>query len=264
MEKPQEEITFGEEDLSPGAQEGEHPTAHLIIFVAVANFYVKIVLVNIGSSMDILSYSPFRLLGFEDSSLTELTTALYDLSLQKIPILEEITLSLSLGSYPCQYNVILARPSLKSFRTIASIYHQKLKFPTSKGIGDECGDRSVARECHFTAWKEEPQAWDPELWNALTTPMEVSLLQEEDYPEESQEKENSNARKLKEEPKLEAVERIKLVVLDPTDEMNIVWLGTELEFRVEQKSLKSSEEMHKCSLGDESTTLEELSTPRVV
>ncbi|KAK6144766.1 hypothetical protein DH2020_021586 [Rehmannia glutinosa] len=46
-------------------------------------------LVEISSSMDILSCSAFRRLEFEDSALTEATTTLQDLSKQKIPLLGE-------------------------------------------------------------------------------------------------------------------------------------------------------------------------------
>ncbi|KAL0306869.1 UNVERIFIED_CONTAM: hypothetical protein Sradi_6104200 [Sesamum radiatum] len=64
--------------------------------------------------------------------------------------LGEVTLPLSLGSYPKRstkmvkflvvkapsaYNIILGRPSLNLFRAIASTFHMKLKFPTSDGVG---------------------------------------------------------------------------------------------------------------------------------
>ncbi|KAL0408267.1 UNVERIFIED_CONTAM: hypothetical protein Sradi_1761100 [Sesamum radiatum] len=65
--------------------------------------------------------------------------------------LGEVTLPLSLGSYPKRstkmvkflvvkapsaYNIILGRPGLNIFRAVASTYHMKLKFPTPDGIGE--------------------------------------------------------------------------------------------------------------------------------
>ncbi|KAK6128271.1 hypothetical protein DH2020_037984 [Rehmannia glutinosa] len=145
----------------------------------------------------------------EDSALIEVTTTLQDLSQQKILILREVMLPLSLGSYP--------RWVMKMVR-----FAVKLKFFTPEGTGEERGDWSITLECHHIAWKEEPQVWDLEIWNELLTPAEVGLLQEEDYLEEPQKEEDFIVRWLKEEPKLEAVEQNKLVVLDPNDEIRTV------------------------------------------
>ncbi|KAK6137147.1 hypothetical protein DH2020_029111 [Rehmannia glutinosa] len=149
LEKPQEEIIFDEEDPSPEARGGECPTTPLVTPVVVANYWVKRALVDIGSPMDIISYNAFRWIGFEDSSLTEVTTTLQDLGQQKILILREAMFPLSLGSYPnrvtkmarfavfnatLQYNLILVFPSLNAFGAIATVHHQKLKFPTPEGI----------------------------------------------------------------------------------------------------------------------------------
>ncbi|KAK6159632.1 hypothetical protein DH2020_006946 [Rehmannia glutinosa] len=104
----------------------------------------------------------------------------------------------------------------------------EVMFPLSGSdyhLGHQNFEICGAQECHIIAWKEEPQAWDLELWNELITPMEVCLLQEENYPEEHQEEEDYDVLKLKEEPKLEVVEQIKLVVLDPTDETKTVRFG---------------------------------------
>ncbi|KAL0390996.1 UNVERIFIED_CONTAM: hypothetical protein Scaly_0456700 [Sesamum calycinum] len=82
--------------------------------------------------------------------------------------LEEVTLPLSLGSYPktstkmvkflvvkapSAYNIILGRPSLNLFRAIASTFHMKLKFPTSDGVGEVVGDERMARECYADTLK---------------------------------------------------------------------------------------------------------------
>ncbi|KAK6163970.1 hypothetical protein DH2020_000834 [Rehmannia glutinosa] len=52
------------------------------------------------------------------------------------------------------------------------------------------------------------------------------------------EEEDSDVLKLKEEPKLEVVEQIKLMVLDPTDETKTVRFGTELEPGLEQEIIE--------------------------
>ncbi|KAL0352472.1 UNVERIFIED_CONTAM: hypothetical protein Scaly_1635900 [Sesamum calycinum] len=72
--------------------------------------------------------------------------------------LREVTLPLSLGSYPKRstkmvkflvvkvssaYNIILGRPSLNLFHAIASTFHMKLKFPTSDGVREAMGDERM-------------------------------------------------------------------------------------------------------------------------
>ncbi|KAL0431925.1 UNVERIFIED_CONTAM: hypothetical protein Sradi_0818500 [Sesamum radiatum] len=56
---------------------------------------------------------------------------------------------------PSSYNIIMGRPSLNSFRVVASTFHMKLKFPTYGGFGEEKGDRRLARECHANILKKK-------------------------------------------------------------------------------------------------------------
>ncbi|XP_075479435.1 uncharacterized protein LOC142520319 [Primulina tabacum] len=56
---------------------------------------------------------------------------------------------------PSSYNGILGRPALKDFRAVASMYHQKLKFPVGKEVGVLCGDQKVARRYYVGIAKEE-------------------------------------------------------------------------------------------------------------
>lgn len=49
------------------------------------------------------------------------------------------------------YNIIMGRPALNTFCAIPSTYHQLLKIPTEKGIGQAFGDQHEARHCYFLA-----------------------------------------------------------------------------------------------------------------
>ncbi|KAL0448680.1 UNVERIFIED_CONTAM: hypothetical protein Slati_1424400 [Sesamum latifolium] len=87
--------------------------------------------------------------------------------------LGEISLSVSLGSYPRRatkfikflvvdspstYNIILGRPTLNLFQAVVSTYHLKIKLPTPNGIGEENGDRRQARECYVNTLKNAVDA----------------------------------------------------------------------------------------------------------
>ncbi|KAL0312175.1 UNVERIFIED_CONTAM: hypothetical protein Sradi_5616800 [Sesamum radiatum] len=87
-----------------------------------------------------------------NAELTRVNTPLTSFSGSIVEPVGEVMLPMSQGSYPKRvtkmvkflvvdtpsaYNVILGRPSLNSFKAIASTYHLKLKFPIPDGIGEE-------------------------------------------------------------------------------------------------------------------------------
>ncbi|KAL0295352.1 UNVERIFIED_CONTAM: hypothetical protein Sangu_3200400 [Sesamum angustifolium] len=140
----------------------------LVISATLSNFWVKKVLVDSGSSADIIFYDAYVQLGVENAQLRKVNTPLTGFSGEMIEPLGEVTLPLSLGSYPKRstkmvkflvvkapsaYNIILGRPSLNLFRAIASTFHMKLKFPTSDGVGEAVGDERMARECYANTLK---------------------------------------------------------------------------------------------------------------
>ena len=75
-----------------------------------------------------------------------------------------ITLSVIVGDYPQQitkdvtflvvdcssaYNGILGRPTLNSWKAVASTYHLMIKFLTDYRIGELRGDQMTTRECYI-------------------------------------------------------------------------------------------------------------------
>ncbi|KAL0444127.1 UNVERIFIED_CONTAM: hypothetical protein Slati_2135400 [Sesamum latifolium] len=109
-------------------------------------------------------------MGINNTELTGVNTPLTSFSGSIVEPMGEVTLPMSLGSYPKRitkmvkflvvnapsaHNVILGRPSLNAFQAIASTYHLKLKFPTPNEIGEEVGDRTQARECYANSLKKK-------------------------------------------------------------------------------------------------------------
>ncbi|XP_075475713.1 uncharacterized protein LOC142510123 [Primulina tabacum] len=92
-----EEVFFGEEDLE--ASRGEHNDA-LIISATISNFWVKKILVDSGSSADIIFHEAFQKLGLSNAQLTQVNTHLVGFAGEIVEAIGEISLSHIPGILP--------------------------------------------------------------------------------------------------------------------------------------------------------------------
>ena len=135
-------ITFSDSDLEGCQHPHDDP---LVIRAIVANTSVHRVLVDNGSSVDIIFASTFDKMGIGREKLEPVGTHLRGFSGEKVLPLGSIQLVLTLGEPPCQatttarflivdapsaYNILLGRPSLNVIKAIPSAYHLVIKFPT--------------------------------------------------------------------------------------------------------------------------------------
>ena len=160
-------ITFSDSDLEGCQHPHDDP---LVIKAVVANKTIHRVLVNNGSSADIIFASAFDKMGIGREKLEPASTHLQGFSGEKVLPLGSIQLVLTLGDPPCQattivrfltvdapsaYNVLLGRPSLNAIKAIPSAYHMVIKFPTTNEVGMVRGDQRVARECYSASMKQK-------------------------------------------------------------------------------------------------------------
>ena len=153
-------IGFTEED----AQRLHHPHDALIVSIQVGDYNTYRVLVDNGSSADILYYPSFQQMKIEREWLIPTNAPLVGFGGIRVYPLSVVTLSMTVGDYPQQitkdvtflivdcssvYNAVLGRPTLNSWKDITSTYHLMIKFPTEYGVGEVREDQVAARECYI-------------------------------------------------------------------------------------------------------------------
>ncbi|KAK3025704.1 hypothetical protein RJ639_041709 [Escallonia herrerae] len=152
-------ITFSDEDSKDIQTPHDDP---LVITVRAGNFDVKRVLINNGSSAEILFYDAFKKMNIPMDRLRKMDTPLYGFSNHPVAAEGIIALPVAIGTPLAQANFILdfvmvkvptaynAIPALSQLQAVVSTYHLKMKFPTEHGIGEVKGDQTIARQCYVT------------------------------------------------------------------------------------------------------------------
>ncbi|GAV88809.1 hypothetical protein CFOL_v3_32230 [Cephalotus follicularis] len=121
-----------------------------MITLLVELFTVKRVLLDSGSSIEILYKPAFDQLRIPEDQLKSVKTPLIGFAGETVLPLGSIDLSVIAGSSPCQtmvqmtflvvdtpspYNAIIGRPGLNAMEAIVSIRHLLVKFPTRFDVG---------------------------------------------------------------------------------------------------------------------------------
>ena len=122
----------------------------IVIILLIADYTIKRVLVDNGSSADILYYLAFQQMRLGRDLLRPACSPLIGFGGMKVQPVGTITLPVVVGSYLQQitksvnflvvdclssYNAIIGRPTLNSWKAVTSTYHLSVKFTTEYGIG---------------------------------------------------------------------------------------------------------------------------------
>ena len=158
-----EPIIFTDEELADVDSEECDP---MVITAGVGRYNVKRILVDQGSSADILFWDAFSSMGLSREQLSPFNEHLIGFSGAQVPVEGMIELNLTLGEdprcvciptifvvvkTPSAYNAILGRPSLNAARAVVSTAHLLMKFPTPHGVGQVRANQEVARQCYATS-----------------------------------------------------------------------------------------------------------------
>ncbi|XP_058202718.1 uncharacterized protein LOC131317163 [Rhododendron vialii] len=153
-------ITFTEQDLQ--RIQTPHSDA-LVVTVQISTHSVKRVLVDQGSSMEVMYLSLFKELRIPESCLLPAEVPSIGFSGTPVWPIGRITLPVVTGSVvsnlefvvvdaPSPYNVILGRNWLHSIKAVASTYHQVVRYIGAHGKQEDLlGDQLQARQCYVSA-----------------------------------------------------------------------------------------------------------------
>ena len=121
----------------------------------IEGFNTRRVLVDNGSSADIIYLSTFQQLKVDPKKLHSFESPLINFSGDKVYPRGIVTLMVTASLYPLQvtnqhnflvvdsplsYNVIIGRPTLNRWKAATSTYCLKVKFPMEQGVGEIKGD----------------------------------------------------------------------------------------------------------------------------
>uniref|UniRef100_A0A2N9F122 Integrase catalytic domain-containing protein n=1 Tax=Fagus sylvatica TaxID=28930 RepID=A0A2N9F122_FAGSY len=156
-------ISFSEDD----ARSIHHPHDDaLVVTLTIAGFLTRRVLIDNGSSADIIYLPAYQQMKIDKEQLKPIDIPLVGFTGDKVKPLGVVSLIIEAGTYPKQvrtsveflvvdcpsaYNVIIRRPTLNKLRAVTSTYHLLVRFPTEHGIGELKGDQATARECCFAS-----------------------------------------------------------------------------------------------------------------
>ena len=163
-------ITFTEEEARRVCQ--PHDDA-LVVTLRVGHNNVHRILIDGGSSVDVMCKSTFQKMELTIDMLKPSPTPLYGFAGKKVIPEGSIELPISIGQTehqkalmvrflvvdtPSVYNIILGRPTLNALKAVVSTYHLLMKFPVAGGVGEVRGDQHEARKCLAIALREESLA----------------------------------------------------------------------------------------------------------
>ena len=194
-------MTFIDED----AARIHHPYDDAIVITfLIADYTTRRVLVDNGSSANILYYPAFQQMKLERDQLHPVYSPLVGFGGMRVQPVGTITLPVVVGEYPQQvtkdvnflmvdcsssYNVIIGRPTLNSWKAVTFTYHLSVKFPTEYGVGEVQGDQLAAKKYYLAMLTidEQAQMMNIEERRVVAKPTEAfednSL--DEDDPEKS-------------------------------------------------------------------------------
>ncbi|XP_024011257.1 uncharacterized protein LOC112086524 [Eutrema salsugineum] len=152
---PNTVISFAEEETAGIDRPHNDP---LVIELTIRDHDVARVLIDIGSSVNVIFRETLRRMGIDLSEVEAIPKPLTGFSRETTMTMGTLRLPVVAGGvtkivefcvtdHPAIYNVIMGTPWINGMRAVPSTYHLCLKFPTPSGVKTIWGNQKESRMC---------------------------------------------------------------------------------------------------------------------
>ncbi|XP_038678391.1 uncharacterized protein LOC119979835 [Tripterygium wilfordii] len=132
----------------------------------VANINLKRILIDNGSSANVLFLAAYEGMDLDETLILWKSTALIGFNGEVSHSVGEVVLPIyalglnkqtrfSVMDSPSAYNAILGRPWLHAIRAVPSTYYQILRYPNNNGVREILGDQHSSRSCYKTTMRSK-------------------------------------------------------------------------------------------------------------
>ncbi|KAL5544691.1 hypothetical protein UlMin_008475 [Ulmus minor] len=139
----------------------------LVISLLIANCRIKRILIDNGSSTNVIFLSALKEMNIDEAHIHRRSTVLVGFSGEQKFTLGDITLPVYAAGVnlhitfvvldsPSAYNVILGRPWIHDMRAVPSTFHQVIRFPTAWGVKEIKGEQATSRDCYRNTLRAKP------------------------------------------------------------------------------------------------------------
>ena len=141
----------------------------LVVTMTVANHTIHRLLVDNGSSTDILYWLVVQQMGISQDRIKPFGLPMVGFTGEQVQTMGLISLPVTCGTSlrqstvmvdflvvdrPSAYNIIIGWPTLNKLKAVTSTYHLMMKFPTKQGLGELRGNQIIAQRCYNTSLKK--------------------------------------------------------------------------------------------------------------
>ncbi|XP_026420093.1 uncharacterized protein LOC113316079 [Papaver somniferum] len=148
-------LTFSADDVEEDMEDHNDP---LVPTLPVSGWNIKKILIDGGSSVNVLFYDTFKRMKLNDEQLMSSYYTIYGFNGAAMKPLGDIVLEVKAGPMkvstrfsvvdaPSSYNAIIGRRWVHKIKGVAATYHQYLRFPSPKEEITIKEDQVTAREC---------------------------------------------------------------------------------------------------------------------
>ncbi|RDY09049.1 hypothetical protein CR513_06652, partial [Mucuna pruriens] len=188
---PRLTITFTNEDCRREETGCDEP---MVISVVVKQYKIERVLIDQGSSANILYWTTAQKLGVR--SLTRCEGVLYGFIGEHVPIRGTVEIETTFGDrngtrtipvvytvvdIEASYNIIMGLLALNKLEAVVSTHHLCMKFPTGRAIATVWADITTTRRCYEYSLRIELAAKEAEV-NVLDIDLDPRYFSEEKRP----------------------------------------------------------------------------------